>query len=83
VSNSHPDHAFKQAAPAELPARFAFATTEWSAGLRDRVLPVTAEQRLAVEGELRGTIQSVIRNVFRYHGLETCSAVGCGAATRG
>ena len=46
------------------------ASTEWAGGLRDRVLPVAAEQRRAVEPELRATIESVMSNVFPVHGLE-------------
>ena len=42
-------------------------------GLRDRVLAVSAEQRRAVEPELRATIESVINNVFPLHGLEAPS----------
>ena len=49
------------------------ASTEWAGGLRDRVLPVSAEQRASVEPELRTTIESVISNVFPLHGLEAPS----------
>jgi acetoin utilization protein AcuC len=49
------------------------ASTEWAGGLRDRVLPVSAEQRRAVEPELQTTIASVISNVFPLHGLEAPS----------
>jgi acetoin utilization protein AcuC len=49
------------------------ASTEWAGGLRDRTLAVSAEQRRAVEPELRTTIETVINNVFRLHGLETTS----------
>ena len=49
------------------------ASTEWAGGLRDRVLPVPAEQRRAVEPELRTTIETVINNVFPLHGLEVPS----------
>jgi len=56
-------------------------TTEWGAGLRDRVRPVTPEQRAAVEPEVRATIQTVIKTVFRHHGLGTASAAGGGSAT--
>ena len=49
------------------------ASTEWAGGLRDRVLPVPAEQRAAVEPQLQTTIASVINNVFPLHGLETPS----------
>jgi hypothetical protein len=49
------------------------ASTEWAGGLRDRVLPVSAEQRASVEPELRKTIETVINNVFPLHGLETPS----------
>jgi acetoin utilization protein AcuC len=46
------------------------ASTEWAGGLRDRVLPVSAEQRRAVEPELRVTIENISRNIFPLHGLE-------------
>jgi acetoin utilization protein AcuC len=49
------------------------ASTEWAGGLRDRVLPVSAAQRAAVEPELQTTIENVINNVFPLHGLETPS----------
>jgi len=49
------------------------ASTEWAGGLRDRVLPVSAEQRATVEPELRTTIETVISNVFPLHGLEAPS----------
>jgi len=49
------------------------ASTEWAGGLRDRVLPVSAEQRASVEPELRTTIETVISNVFPLHGLEAPS----------
>ncbi len=43
--------------------------TDWAGGLRDRELPITAEQRAAVEPELNATIDRVMHNVFRHHGL--------------
>jgi hypothetical protein len=46
------------------------ANSEWAGGLRDRVLPVSAEQRQAVEPELQTTLESVINNVFQLHGLK-------------
>jgi len=46
------------------------ASSEWAGGLRDRVLPVSPEQRHAVEPELRTTLETVINNVFQLHGLE-------------
>ena len=45
------------------------ASTEWAGGLRDRTLVVSTEQRRAVEPELRTTIETVINNVFPWHGL--------------
>ena len=44
-------------------------STEWAGGLRDRVLPVTAEQRRAVEPELEANLRAVIQRVFPLHGL--------------
>ena len=46
------------------------ANSEWAGGLRDRVLPVSAQQRRAVEPELQTTLESVISNVFQLHGLK-------------
>ena len=45
------------------------ANTEWTGGLRDRVLPVTAEQRRVVEPELQATINNLIQHVFQFHGI--------------
>ena len=45
------------------------ASTEWAGGLRDRVLAVPAEQRLAVLPELEVTLGRVVENVFKHHGL--------------
>ncbi|MEK7677287.1 MAG: acetoin utilization protein AcuC [Verrucomicrobiota bacterium] len=59
------------------------ASTEWAGGLRDRALAITAEQRQAVEPELRATIETVINTVFRPQGLWTNSTAGCGSATDG
>jgi hypothetical protein len=52
-------------------------STEWAGGLCDRELPVSPEQRQAVETELSVTIDAVIKNVFRHHGIKSCT-VGCG-----
>jgi len=49
------------------------ASSEWAGGLRDRALVVSAEQRHAVEPELQTTIETVINNVFRLHGLDAPS----------
>jgi len=51
-------------------------SAEWAGGLRDRQLPVTAEQRQRVEPDLQGTLRSVRQNIFRFHGLETQPADG-------
>jgi acetoin utilization protein AcuC len=59
------------------------ASTEWAGGLRDPELVVTAERREAVEPALRGVIEAVIKNVFRYHGLGTLAVAGCGSARGG
>jgi acetoin utilization protein AcuC len=45
------------------------ANAEWAGGLRDRVLPVSAEQRGAVEPELRATLERISKNIFPLHGL--------------
>lgn len=44
-------------------------SSEWAGGLRDRQLPVSAEQRAAVEKELETTLKRVIEKVFPFHGL--------------
>jgi acetoin utilization protein AcuC len=46
-------------------------TSEWAGGLRDRALPVTREERLAVEPELRETIERITDSVFRIQGIRT------------
>ncbi len=56
-------------------------SSEWAGGLQDRDLPITAEQRATVEPELRATIDRVIQNIFRHHGLGTQPAVCCGSAS--
>jgi acetoin utilization protein AcuC len=45
------------------------ASSEWAGGLCDHVLPVTCEQRQAVEPELNQSIGKVIDSIFQYHGL--------------
>jgi acetoin utilization protein AcuC len=44
-------------------------STEWLGGLRDRELPVRAEQRAAVEPVVRETARRIRRTVFPLHGL--------------
>jgi acetoin utilization protein AcuC len=56
------------------------ASSEWAGGLRDHPLTVTAQQRQAVEPELRATIETLLNTVFRHSGLATNSAAGCGSA---
>jgi acetoin utilization protein AcuC len=46
------------------------ASTEWTGGLRDRVLPVSDDQRRAVDGELQNTVRAIIKTVFPLHGLD-------------
>jgi acetoin utilization protein AcuC len=58
-------------------------STEWAGGLRDRELPVMAEQRQAVEPELQANIQTVIKKIFRHHGLGIEAATGPDSTTRG
>ena len=50
------------------------ASSEWAGGLRDRVLPVSNQQRAAVEPELQATIQNIVKNIFPLHGLEAPGA---------
>ena len=44
-------------------------STEWSGGLRDRVLPMDEQHCEAVETAVQATIRSLTRNVFEYHGI--------------
>ena len=44
-------------------------STEWSGGLRDRVLPMDEQHCEAVETAIQATIRSLTRNVFEYHGI--------------
>jgi acetoin utilization protein AcuC len=44
-------------------------STEWSGGLRDRVLPMDEQHCEAVETAVQATIRSLTRNVFKYHGI--------------
>jgi acetoin utilization protein AcuC len=57
------------------------ANTEWAGGLRDRVLPVTNEQRRIVEPELRATINNLTHHVFQFHGI--CASPGQSILTPG
>ncbi len=50
------------------------ANSEWAGGLRDRVLPVSAGQRAAVEPELLATIERISTNIFPLHGLKAPGA---------
>jgi acetoin utilization protein AcuC len=43
--------------------------TEWSAGLRDRVLPEDKQHCEAVDTAIQATIHSLTRNVLEYHGI--------------
>lgn len=55
-------------------------SSEWAGGLRDRELPVGPEQRRAVDGPLRASVDAVKRNVFPHHGLPVTTAASCGPA---
>jgi len=44
-------------------------STEWQAGLRDRALAVTEQQRNAVEPAIETVIQKIKKSVFPIHGL--------------
>ena len=44
-------------------------STEWSGGLRDRVLPEDKQHCEAVDTAIQATIRSLTRNVFEYHGI--------------
>jgi len=45
------------------------ASSEWAGGLRDRQLPVSPDQRRAVEPAVEATVAAVIHNIFPLHGL--------------
>jgi hypothetical protein len=44
-------------------------STDWAGGLRDRVLAVDQRQKRQVDAALETTVEKVIGNVFKYHGL--------------
>ncbi|MGB5747210.1 MAG: acetoin utilization protein AcuC [Desulfobacterales bacterium] len=44
-------------------------STEWSGGLRDRVLPMDEQHCEAAETAVQATIRFLTRNVFKYHGI--------------
>ncbi len=54
-------------------------SSEWSGGLRDRHLSVSASQRTAVENELHATLERLGTRLFPYHGLlpqiATCTTI--------
>jgi acetoin utilization protein AcuC len=43
-------------------------STEWAGGLRDRQLPVSAEQHVTVDAELPASIERLSQIVFPFHG---------------
>ena len=45
------------------------ASSEWAGGLRDHELPVSPEQRRAVEPAIAATIAAITKNIFPLHGL--------------
>ncbi|RLC01014.1 MAG: acetoin utilization protein AcuC [Deltaproteobacteria bacterium] len=44
-------------------------STEWSGGLRDRILPADEPHCESVESEIRQTMDYLTGNVFKYHGI--------------
>ena len=44
-------------------------TTDWSGGLRDRMLVADERQHAMVDEPLKATIAAVKANVFGFHGL--------------
>jgi acetoin utilization protein AcuC len=44
-------------------------STEWQAGLRDRALAVTKQQRNAVEPAIEAVVQKIKKTIFPIHGL--------------
>lgn len=59
------------------------ASTEWAGGLRDRALPVTVQQRQAVEPELGATIEALLNTVLRNHGQATHTTVAAAQPAAG
>jgi acetoin utilization protein AcuC len=49
-------------------------SSEWAGGLQDRSLPVTLQQRRAVEPALQTTIENITNSIFRIHGIRACSS---------
>jgi len=45
-------------------------SSDWSGGLRDRTLPVSASKRRLLDTVVKETIRTVIEKIFRYHGIE-------------
>jgi len=58
-------------------------SSEWAGGLRDRHLPSTAEERVAVDAELHMTLERVVAQVFPHHDLAPPSAAGDAASPGG
>jgi acetoin utilization protein AcuC len=58
-------------------------SSEWAGGLRDAARPVSAEQRAAVEPEVRATIRRVQELVFPQFGLAPKSVPGGGRGLTG
>ena len=56
-------------------------SSEWAGGLRDRHLPIAAEQHAAIDSELQQTLERLITNIFPYHHLDA-RAAAAGAANR-
>jgi len=56
-------------------------STEWAGGLRDRQLPITAEQHAAVDAELHANLERVIEKVFPIHGLSQPALATAAAAS--
>ena len=45
-------------------------SSEWSGGLRDRTLPVSDQKRQTLDAAVKATMETVIKKVFSYHGIE-------------
>lgn len=58
-------------------------SSEWAGGLRDRQLPITAEQRAGVEPALRATLGRFHSDHFRNRGSEMLFPAGPGAVPGG
>lgn len=58
-------------------------SSEWAGGLRDREMPVTPQQRQAVEPELQATLRRIMDLIFPIYGLEARARTTFGSIAAG